>query len=939
MKKPTLVIILSLIVNFVFFGDIYAQEETYTLKNAKEYFELAETGVLPEGVSTNEYLKKACIIYNEFAKKGNADAQYMMGRFACGFMNKEDGSLTKEQEFEKSLEWYLLAANQGHAEAQFVVGSYFSSGYFLSGHSSLSQENNPNPQEAFKWFKASALQGHDRAMEYLAHYYTGNLNVTDKNLKYAVMLEAIAEIFTIEGDFSVEEPYSIGAYVDFEKDKDYWRQMWLKSVNNSELYGTCIPKRLFDENHKVMASEGNILYNFSGKLSVEEREEVKKMVSNWRPNVSRFPDQNNITIEEGPELEFALKATPPHSEIKPDGKSTLEITGQLYSYTPGDNSSSKPVSGKTLTFEIQEMDGVKPGTLSLATAVTDANGVAKVIYTAPTAEQLEKMQAFNRISTAVTIRNEETGTEDIAYITFQTDNGKMRIEPGIDVISNTGYIPPDNRYPALITADFQDENLEPIANTEVTFSIKEDNPVGMLRSSNGQEGTIITTKTDASGIASVQYYYAAASPPEKPITETIEAKTKNMAIPLKAYISIGLNIVLENAISGYEGSTDINAGEKVPLKITVRDEWNPTLDLAQIMNYWGSGNEAGNNRLYVKLEIKKQGFMPTYMLDYLGSENFPEPEYEELLYPKTIKDGLKNLMYISEYSQNKSGFPTVMPLFSGTNNYEIMVSLVDEKGNPVFESQHPRQTAFVSIPTGLPANSYAIWFATNPLGPHTEMSKFARLLLSTVTFGKFGGLGSLLSLADAAFAINNGDADALANIMLSEIKGQISGDIEDVGGLKGELFAEYNKMSITEQYISYALNSESDMGLIAEMESKILSEIAAAGIDSDRQLVILKGDGNQKLLIDGESKPESKSSNFLKDNVKISISGVDEETKDFINKIGKKKKKKEIPCVEGSFNYEDKLNTISLKNGNVSIYSIPKEMKVISVDATEMKIY
>jgi hypothetical protein len=634
------------------------------------------------------------------------------------------------------------------------------------------------------------------------------------------------------------------------------------------------------------------------------------------------------------ELDFTvkLKAISSEKELNPDGESTLQIQAQLYSYIPGDNASSKPVSGKTLTFSIQEMDGIKPGSLSSSTAVTDANGMASITYTAPTTEVLDKMREFARNNVAITIRDNSSGAEDVAYINFKTDNGKVWVNPSPGILSDHGYVPPHKDFPATINIQLEGKR-EP--NTEVTFTIKEDNPLGLLRSADGREGKEIKVKANSEGIAEAAYFYAAANPPEKKVTETVEVRTNNMTIPLTAKVSTAFNIVLADAVSGYEGAGEINAGEEIPLKITVKDEWNPDLDLEEMLTYWGLEDVSSGKRLNVKLEIKKQGFVPNYMLDMMGEQNYPEPLYEELLVPKSFEE-VKNLLYIPEYSLKKKGYPVVKPRFSGNNNYEIHVSLVDQKGNTVFESANPRKTAYLSIPTGLAADAFSIWFVSNPFGPHTPEARFFRTVLSTVSIGEYGGFGAIISLADAASAINQGDADALVNVMLSEIKSKVLSDVAEGKGLTAERVELYNNMAMAEQYVSFALTGETDQGLIAQMESKLLTGIADLGKREDYKMVVLKGNGAQQLFV----RDESSSSNKFKDKIGIKITGVDEKTEEMIDKVGKKikGKGKEVPVEEGKYIYDDKLNTISLKNGNVSIYMIPSEFE-ISCENAQMSSY
>ena len=55
-------------------------------------------------------------------------------------------------------------------------------------------------------------------------------------------------------------------------------------------------------------------------------------------------------VEEDKELKYALEVTSSPRDIKPDGFSTSEINAVLYSYIPGDQQSSKAVSGKNNFF-------------------------------------------------------------------------------------------------------------------------------------------------------------------------------------------------------------------------------------------------------------------------------------------------------------------------------------------------------------------------------------------------------------------------------------------------------------------------------------------------------------------------------------------------------------------------------------------------------------
>ncbi len=99
---------------------------------------------LPEGV---RYMQMA-------AEKGFARAQYNLG----SMYDKGQGV---PQDWEQSFHWYLQAANQGFAIADFKVGdAYFSGGRGVD----------KDIDQAFIWFKKSADLGYDKAQYILGKH-------------------------------------------------------------------------------------------------------------------------------------------------------------------------------------------------------------------------------------------------------------------------------------------------------------------------------------------------------------------------------------------------------------------------------------------------------------------------------------------------------------------------------------------------------------------------------------------------------------------------------------------------------------------------------------------------------------------------------------------------------------------------------------------------
>jgi len=148
------------------------------------------------------------------AGQGNAQAQYDV---AVIFFK---GELVKEDHIE-ALKWYRKAAENGHAEAQFNMFSFFQWGWeraqlpkdgvqafvwlkkaadnnhpsaqdWLAGFYERGERVEKNPQEAEKWyskavvgFRKLADQGNGWAMSRIGYYYENGIGGLEKNLEEA----------------------------------------------------------------------------------------------------------------------------------------------------------------------------------------------------------------------------------------------------------------------------------------------------------------------------------------------------------------------------------------------------------------------------------------------------------------------------------------------------------------------------------------------------------------------------------------------------------------------------------------------------------------------------------------------------------------------------------------------------------------------------------
>ena len=110
--------------------------------------------------------------YNETEKKViySPDKQFALGE-KCYY------GRGVEKSYEKAIEWYEKAANQGHAEAQCSLGYMFSKGIGVK----------QNYIKAAEWYEKAANQGHAKGLFNLGTIYYNGRGVP-KNLEKAIML-------------------------------------------------------------------------------------------------------------------------------------------------------------------------------------------------------------------------------------------------------------------------------------------------------------------------------------------------------------------------------------------------------------------------------------------------------------------------------------------------------------------------------------------------------------------------------------------------------------------------------------------------------------------------------------------------------------------------------------------------------------------------------
>jgi TPR repeat protein len=122
-------------------------------------------------------LKAALKELKPAAETGNAEAQYYLGRVFYY------GGKGFPSDYGRAAAWFLKAAEQGHAAAQYKIG-----GSYFSGRGVLK-----DPVAAVAWWRRAADQGHAEAQNNLGALYANGVGVP-RDLVAAYALQELARI-------------------------------------------------------------------------------------------------------------------------------------------------------------------------------------------------------------------------------------------------------------------------------------------------------------------------------------------------------------------------------------------------------------------------------------------------------------------------------------------------------------------------------------------------------------------------------------------------------------------------------------------------------------------------------------------------------------------------------------------------------------------------
>jgi uncharacterized protein len=214
---------------------------------------LAWGGPIEDGIAAydrHDY-PTALKILQPLADQGSAEAQYIVGSyysFKSPHMNPE-----------KVIEWHMKAAEQGHSEAQYSLGMRYEMGYGVKR----------NSVEAEKWYRKSAEQGNAGAQQSLAMLYEYGEGIKKDSVEAAKWWRRAAEQGNSGGQRSLGIMYRDGWGVPQNWMEAYF---WLSLASAQSEFKTRI--------HRDKAAS---------HLTQKQIAAVKKRVAEWKPTPENAP--------------------------------------------------------------------------------------------------------------------------------------------------------------------------------------------------------------------------------------------------------------------------------------------------------------------------------------------------------------------------------------------------------------------------------------------------------------------------------------------------------------------------------------------------------------------------------------------------------------------------------------------------------------------------
>ena len=212
-------------------------------------------GVAADNIQARTWLRRA-------AEQGHAEAQYYLG------------STSDDDEQEEAVEWLRQAGEQGHVDAQFELA------WKYRGTDGV----RPDAECAVTWFRRAAERGHADAQRLLGGHYADGYGVAQDDTEAVGWLRKAAEQGNADAQFDLGEMFAVGQGVPQD---DTQAAVWM--CRAAECGNDYVRYKLVDRYEKASATAREAMDRV---MSSEQRANVQRQLREWREDFENRPRRN-----------------------------------------------------------------------------------------------------------------------------------------------------------------------------------------------------------------------------------------------------------------------------------------------------------------------------------------------------------------------------------------------------------------------------------------------------------------------------------------------------------------------------------------------------------------------------------------------------------------------------------------------------------------------
>ena len=179
------------------------------------------------------------------------------------------------ENYEEAIKWFLKAAEKGHTQAQYTLGSCYENGQYGSG-----QSTGTNPAEALKWYRKAVEQGNADAESALGSCYTRGIGVPKNEIEGLKWFRKAGEQEQKDAQLYLGQFYLLGHGRPGEKDYVEAMKWYRKAAENGNPKAQSILGRAYFNGAGV---EKDLIQAYAYLKLSEDREAFKAIEKKMAP--------------------------------------------------------------------------------------------------------------------------------------------------------------------------------------------------------------------------------------------------------------------------------------------------------------------------------------------------------------------------------------------------------------------------------------------------------------------------------------------------------------------------------------------------------------------------------------------------------------------------------------------------------------------------------